>query len=76
MPSCVQAHPHWLPCMCLRQPPAGEVLSERLAVRPLAAGWLRVLGVSWLLAGTAEGYVEFAIKGRRRKRPKGDRWAL
>ncbi len=52
---------------------AGEVLSERLVVRPLAAGWLRVLGVSWLLAGTAEGYVEFAIKGRRRKRPKGDR---
>jgi hypothetical protein len=53
---------------------AGEVLSERLVVRPLVAGWLRVLGVSWLLARTAEGYLEFAIKGRRRKRPKGDRW--
>jgi hypothetical protein len=54
---------------------AGEVLSERLTVRPLSAGWLRVLGVSWVLAGTAEGYVEFDIKGRRRKRPKGDRCA-
>jgi hypothetical protein len=54
---------------------AGEVLSERLSVRPLSAGWLRVLGVSWVLAGTAEGYVEFDIKGRRRKRPKGDRCA-
>lgn len=49
-------------------------------MRPLSAGWLRVLGVSWLLAGTAKGYVEFDIKGRKRKRPKGDRcaraWAL
>lgn len=44
-------------------------------MRPLAAGWLRVLGVSWLLADTAEGYVAFDIKGRKRKRPKGDRCA-
>lgn len=48
-------------------------MSERLTVRPLAAGWLRVLGVSWVLAGAAEGYREFNIKGRHRKRPKGDR---
>lgn len=44
-------------------------------MRPLKAGWLRVLGVSWVLSGAAEGYREFDIKGRRRKRPKGDRWA-
>jgi hypothetical protein len=63
-----------VPFDCVAAPP-GEVLSERLSVRPLAAGWLRVLGVSWLLAGAAEGYAEFDIKGRRRKRPKGERYA-
>jgi hypothetical protein len=63
------------PHCCAAATPTGEVLSERLSVRPLASGWLRVLGVSWLLAGAAEGYAEFDIKGRRRKRPKGERYA-
>lgn len=52
-----------------------EVLSERLTLRPLAPGWLRVTGVSWVLEGGVEGRAAFEIKGRHRKRPKGDRWA-
>eukprot|EP00877_Chromochloris_zofingiensis_P003658 jgi/Chrzof1/13293/Cz07g27240.t1 len=51
----------------------GEVLSERLLLQPVATGWLRVTGVSWVVNGGAEGRVMFDIKGRRRKKPKGDR---
>jgi hypothetical protein len=58
--------------VCMR---AGEQLTESLLLRPLAAGWLRVTGVAWLLGGVAEGSAEFDVKGRRRKKPKGDRWA-
>jgi hypothetical protein len=54
---------------------AGEQLTEPLLLRPLAAGWLRVTGVSWLLGGSAQGFAEFDVKGRRRKKPKGDRCA-
>jgi hypothetical protein len=53
---------------------AGEQLTESLLLRPLAAGWLRVTGVAWLLGGSAHGFAEFDVKGRRRKKPKGDRW--
>ncbi len=52
-----------------------EVLTEKLTLRPLAPGWLRVVGVAWTVEGGADGRVTFAIKGRHRKRPKGDRWA-
>jgi uncharacterized protein YfiM (DUF2279 family) len=48
-------------------------LSQELLLRPAAAGWLRVVGVAWLLGGAAEGVALFNIKGRRRKRPKGNR---
>ncbi|KAI8476140.1 MAG: ER-golgi trafficking TRAPP I complex 85 kDa subunit-domain-containing protein [Monoraphidium minutum] len=51
----------------------GEGLAERLALRPLSPGWLRVTGVAWALEGGPEGCVEFQVKGRHRKRPKGDR---
>ncbi|WIA33724.1 hypothetical protein OEZ86_006842 [Tetradesmus obliquus] len=51
----------------------GEQLTESLLLRPLAAGWLRVTGVAWLLGGVAAGFAEFDVKGRRRKKPKGDR---
>lgn len=53
--------------------PPGEVLTQRLTLRPTLAGWVRVTGVAWLLAGVAEGIAAFDIRGRRRKRPKGDR---
>lgn len=52
---------------------AGEVLTQRLSLRPQSQGWLRVHGVAWLLADSAQGAMLFNIKGRRRKRPKGDR---
>ncbi|WIA13573.1 hypothetical protein OEZ85_007140 [Tetradesmus obliquus] len=51
----------------------GEQLTESLLLRPLAAGWLRVTGVAWLLGGVAAGFAEFDVKGRKRKKPKGDR---
>lgn len=50
------------------------MMTETLLLRPATAGWLRVTGVSWLIGSVAEGAAEFDIKGRRRKRPKGDRW--
>jgi hypothetical protein len=50
-----------------------EVLAEKLTLRPLAAGWLRVTGVEWVVEGGVEGRTLFEIKGRHRKRPKGDR---
>jgi hypothetical protein len=52
-----------------------EALTERLGLRPLAPGWLRVTGVAWVVEGGAEGRAAFDIKGRHRKRPKGDRCA-
>lgn len=50
-----------------------EVLTERLTLRPLSPGWLRVTGVAWVVEGGAEGRAAFSIKGRHRKHPKGDR---
>ena len=67
----------------------GEVLTQQLSLRPLAAGWLRVLGVSWVVGdggggggggggrgGGAQGVAMFDVRGRKRKHAKGDRWEL
>ncbi|MEW5318844.1 MAG: hypothetical protein WDW38_010029, partial [Sanguina aurantia] len=51
----------------------GESLVEPLRVVPLVAGWLRVLGVSWVLNDGVEGRVLFEPKGKLRKKPKGPR---
>lgn len=53
----------------------GESLVEPLRVVPLVAGWLRVLGVSWVLNDGVEGRVLFEPKGKLRKKPKGPRCA-
>ncbi|PNW88325.1 hypothetical protein CHLRE_01g024400v5 [Chlamydomonas reinhardtii] len=51
----------------------GEALVEVLKVLPRAPGWLRITGVTWTLNGTAHGRITFDVKGRRRKKPKGER---
>ncbi|KAG2489318.1 hypothetical protein HYH03_012150 [Edaphochlamys debaryana] len=51
----------------------GEALVEVLRVMPRQPGWLRITGVTWTLNGVAHGRIAFDVKGRRRKRPKGDR---
>lgn len=51
----------------------GEVLTEKLAVKPLTPGWLRVTGVAWVVEGGATGQALFDVRGKRRKHPKGDR---
>ena len=51
----------------------GETLTDALTVTPLAPGWLRITGVSWVLNDAVEGHVVFNNKGRRRKHPKGTR---
>ncbi len=54
----------------------GEAVSEVLSVTPLAAGWLRITGVAWMLNDAVEGFAPFEPKGRKRKHPKGPRSAL
>ncbi|GIL73935.1 hypothetical protein Vretimale_5119 [Volvox reticuliferus] len=51
----------------------GEAMVEVLRVLPHAPGWLRITGVTWTLNGVAHGRINFDVKGRRRKRPKGTR---
>ena len=51
----------------------GEVLVEQLRVTPLVPGWLRITGVQWTLNEVVEGRVSFDVRGRHRKRPKGNR---
>jgi hypothetical protein len=51
----------------------GESITESLTVTPTAPGWLRITGVTWVLNDTVEGFLPFDLKGKKRKRPKGDR---
>lgn len=54
----------------------GEVLHETLTLVPSAPGWLRVTGVTWVTDGVVPGRAVFDIRGRHRKKPKGDRWVV
>lgn len=51
----------------------GEKMTEQLAVRPMVPGWLRIVGVQWRINDGVCGEATFNIKGRKRKKPKGDR---
>jgi hypothetical protein len=73
-PSCTYCAPQVLihPATLTLHP--GEVLHETLTLVPSAPGWLRVTGVSWVTDGVVPGWAMFDIRGRHRKKPKGDRW--